>query len=139
MEPRPSIQGAIAGGAATSTPRPNFQPCPSDPASCGTSGSIIAACPTAPTRRVPYFTQPMPGAGTRIRATSKRRHSAGYRSSRLFWIACPATAASYSHTSTPSSAPGPEPFMTDRTDGYVTDIGYTHGYYSELNPLQARL
>lgn len=29
--------------------------------------------------------------------------------------------------------------MTDRTDGYVTDVGYTHGYYPELNPLRARL
>jgi len=29
--------------------------------------------------------------------------------------------------------------MTDRTDGYLTDIGYTHGYYAELNPLRARL
>lgn len=29
--------------------------------------------------------------------------------------------------------------MTDRTDGYVTDIGYTHGYYAELNPLRTRL
>ncbi len=29
--------------------------------------------------------------------------------------------------------------MSDWTDGYVTDIGYTFGYYSELNPLRARL
>lgn len=29
--------------------------------------------------------------------------------------------------------------MTDRTDGYVTDIDYTHGYYVELNPLRMRL
>ena len=29
--------------------------------------------------------------------------------------------------------------MADRTDGYVTDIGYTHGYYPELNPVQMRL
>ena len=29
--------------------------------------------------------------------------------------------------------------MTDRTDGYVTDVGYTHGYYPELNPLRMRL
>ncbi len=31
------------------------------------------------------------------------------------------------------------PLMTDRTDGYVTDIAYTLGYYAELNPLRARL
>lgn len=31
------------------------------------------------------------------------------------------------------------PPMTDRTDGYVTDIAYTLGYYAELNPLRARL
>lgn len=29
--------------------------------------------------------------------------------------------------------------MTDWTAGYVADIGYTHGYYTELNPLRARL
>ncbi len=29
--------------------------------------------------------------------------------------------------------------MTDWTSGYVADIGYTYGYYSELNPLRARL
>ena len=29
--------------------------------------------------------------------------------------------------------------MTDWTDGYVADIGYTFGYYQELNPLRARL
>ena len=29
--------------------------------------------------------------------------------------------------------------MVDRTDGYVTAVGYTHGYYSVLNPLRARL
>lgn len=29
--------------------------------------------------------------------------------------------------------------MTDWTDGYVADITYTHGYYSELNPLRMRL
>jgi SAM-dependent methyltransferase len=29
--------------------------------------------------------------------------------------------------------------MTDWTAGYVADIGYTYGYYSELNPLRARL
>lgn len=29
--------------------------------------------------------------------------------------------------------------MADWTDGYVTDLGYTHGYYAELNPLRARL
>jgi SAM-dependent methyltransferase len=29
--------------------------------------------------------------------------------------------------------------MADRTDGYVTDIGYTHGYYPELNPVRMRL
>lgn len=28
--------------------------------------------------------------------------------------------------------------MNDWTDGYVADIGYTHGYYSELNPLRIR-
>lgn len=29
--------------------------------------------------------------------------------------------------------------MTDWTDGYVADIDYTYGYYSELNPLRLRL
>jgi len=29
--------------------------------------------------------------------------------------------------------------MTDWTSGYVADIGYTFGYYPELNPLRARL
>jgi SAM-dependent methyltransferase len=29
--------------------------------------------------------------------------------------------------------------MADRTDGYVTDIGYTHGYYPALNPVRMRL
>lgn len=29
--------------------------------------------------------------------------------------------------------------MTNWTSGYVADIGYTFGYYSELNPLRARL
>jgi len=29
--------------------------------------------------------------------------------------------------------------MTDWTAGYVADIGYTYGYYAELNPLRARL
>jgi SAM-dependent methyltransferase len=29
--------------------------------------------------------------------------------------------------------------MTDWTQGYVTDIGYTHGYYSELNPQRIKL
>jgi hypothetical protein len=29
--------------------------------------------------------------------------------------------------------------MSDWTAGYVADIDYTHGYYSELNPLRARL
>ncbi|CAM8625388.1 AdoMet_MTases domain containing protein [Burkholderiales bacterium] len=29
--------------------------------------------------------------------------------------------------------------MSDWTSGYVADIGYTFGYYSELNPLRARL
>ena len=29
--------------------------------------------------------------------------------------------------------------MTDWTDGYVADIGYTFGYYTELNPLRVRL
>lgn len=28
--------------------------------------------------------------------------------------------------------------MADPTDGYVTDIGYTHGYYPELNPVRMR-
>ena len=29
--------------------------------------------------------------------------------------------------------------MSDWTAGYVADIGYTYGYYGELNPLRARL
>ena len=29
--------------------------------------------------------------------------------------------------------------MTDWTQGYVTDIGYTYGYYMELNPVRAQL
>ncbi len=29
--------------------------------------------------------------------------------------------------------------MADWSDGYVTDIGYTHGYYPELNPLRTRM
>ena len=29
--------------------------------------------------------------------------------------------------------------MTDWTSGYVADIGYTYGYYPELNPLRAKL
>jgi len=29
--------------------------------------------------------------------------------------------------------------MTDWTEGYVTEIGYTYGYYNELNPLRHRL
>lgn len=29
--------------------------------------------------------------------------------------------------------------MTDWTAGYVADIGYTYGYYAELNPLRAQL
>jgi len=29
--------------------------------------------------------------------------------------------------------------MTDWSAGYVADIGYTYGYYAELNPLRARL
>lgn len=29
--------------------------------------------------------------------------------------------------------------MTDWTSGYVSDIGYTFGYYTELNPLRVRL
>jgi hypothetical protein len=29
--------------------------------------------------------------------------------------------------------------MTDWTAGYVADIGYTFGYYQELNPLRAKL
>ena len=31
------------------------------------------------------------------------------------------------------------PPSQDWTAGYVAEIGYTHGYYPELNPLQARL
>lgn len=30
-------------------------------------------------------------------------------------------------------------FMSDWTAGYVADIGYTYGYYTELNPLRVRL
>jgi hypothetical protein len=29
--------------------------------------------------------------------------------------------------------------MTNWTDGYVTDLTYTHGYYAELNPVRLRL
>ena len=29
--------------------------------------------------------------------------------------------------------------MTDWTDGYIADIGYTYGYYQELNPLRSQL
>ncbi len=29
--------------------------------------------------------------------------------------------------------------MTDWTAGYVADIGYTFGYYTELNPLRVKL
>ena len=29
--------------------------------------------------------------------------------------------------------------MTDWSQGYVTDVGYTHGYYQELNPLRTQL
>lgn len=29
--------------------------------------------------------------------------------------------------------------MSDWTAGYVADIGYTYGYYKELNPLRIRL
>src|SRR3954469_16287533 len=29
--------------------------------------------------------------------------------------------------------------MEDWTSGYVADIGYTYGYYGELNPVSARL
>jgi len=29
--------------------------------------------------------------------------------------------------------------MTDWTAGYVADIGYTFGYYQELNPLRVKL
>ncbi|MBX9945277.1 MAG: methyltransferase regulatory domain-containing protein [Reyranella sp.] len=29
--------------------------------------------------------------------------------------------------------------MNDRTEGYVTDLGYIYGYYPELNPLRHRL
>ena len=29
--------------------------------------------------------------------------------------------------------------MTNWTDGYVTDVGYIHGYYPELNPLRTKL
>lgn len=29
--------------------------------------------------------------------------------------------------------------MSDWTDGYVSDIGYTYGYYAELNPIRVKL
>ena len=29
--------------------------------------------------------------------------------------------------------------MSDWTNGYVADIGYTYGYYGDLNPLRVRL
>ena len=29
--------------------------------------------------------------------------------------------------------------MTDWTSGYVADIGYTFGYYTELTPLRVKL
>lgn len=29
--------------------------------------------------------------------------------------------------------------MTDWTEGYMTDVDYTYGYYAELNPMRARL
>ncbi len=29
--------------------------------------------------------------------------------------------------------------MSDWTSGYVADIGYTYGYYTELNPLRVKL
>lgn len=29
--------------------------------------------------------------------------------------------------------------MTDWTSGYVADIGYTYGYYLELNPQRVKL
>jgi hypothetical protein len=29
--------------------------------------------------------------------------------------------------------------MSDWTAGYVADVGYTFGYYTELNPLRLRL
>jgi hypothetical protein len=29
--------------------------------------------------------------------------------------------------------------MTDWTEGYVADIGYTYGYYTELNPIRAKM
>jgi hypothetical protein len=29
--------------------------------------------------------------------------------------------------------------MSDWTAGYVADVGYTYGYYTELNPLRLRL
>jgi len=29
--------------------------------------------------------------------------------------------------------------MSDWTAGYVADIGYTYGYYTELNPVRVRL
>ena len=32
-----------------------------------------------------------------------------------------------------------DPHITDWTAGYVADIGYTYGYYGELNPLRVSL
>ena len=29
--------------------------------------------------------------------------------------------------------------MTDWTAGYIVDIAYTYGYYTELNPLRIKL
>ena len=29
--------------------------------------------------------------------------------------------------------------MSDWTEGYFTDVGYTFGYYRELNPLHAKI
>ena len=29
--------------------------------------------------------------------------------------------------------------MSDWSAGYVADIGYTYGYYAELNPLRVKL
>ena len=29
--------------------------------------------------------------------------------------------------------------MSDWTSGYVADVGYTYGYYTELNPLRVKL
>ena len=33
----------------------------------------------------------------------------------------------------------PVKIVNDGADGYITELGYTHGYYRELNPLRARL